>query len=111
MDEEDAWRTELEKANAMRADRLLQRMRPKIEETLQECAKRFGSLMPTCQSQRTRAQRAYNLIKESVEKDRSPTKGWLEWSHTLVKLGEFLSVHDTVRILEYPDNHPWIPKE
>jgi len=108
MDIEDAIRAD---SDRWRADLLLERMRPKVEEILQELQKEFPDAPHTgAPSQSLRAHSYVHIITRCMKE--GDYSMWLaKMLRHRTRLEEFLAVHETVRILEYPDNHPWIFKD
>ena len=93
----------------MNVNVLLQRMRPRVEIILAECASMFE--MPTCPSQHHRTVMALRHIEMEI----GITPGMTRRKMRLIKirsvLEDFDHVWSTVNIMEYPANHAWIEEE
>lgn len=93
------------------AGELLDLMRFDTEGLLLECKALFGDKMPDCPSQSTRAHRALCLIAKRQQelRDQRRTEKWDEFmrlTRMRNRLEKFLSVHETVCILERRHRDP-----
>ena len=82
---------------AYNAGKLLDELRPGVEEVLQELAKCWPDVIPTCPSQSLRARRAVEALNAVLSLSREEKAKDMRQKQ---KLREFLAVHETVTLME-----------
>jgi hypothetical protein len=106
------------KSEDYRADLLLEKMRPAVNDVLAEVEKLMPGTLPTCPSMSQKAIVAIRAIDRITMEPKPLTivlqdiVRRVELNRLRGQLEDFMAVWNTVNIMENPDNHTWFhPKE